>query len=97
VVVYDLDINRIAILPNKTDTPLVVDTDTELTATISGQLFQPVGWRDAQVLQGQGPVEHSQLAQRNLLNISRQLARQLTSKYFFSFFVAKASDHDYSL
>ncbi len=42
MVIYDFDIIRIAITPNKTYPPLVIDPDTMLPQTTTFQSFKPV-------------------------------------------------------
>src|SRR5262245_62846695 len=45
VVANDLDIPSLVVTPNKTDAPLVVDANTELTFPGAMQSFQPItGW-----------------------------------------------------
>jgi hypothetical protein len=72
VIINDLDIVRISFTPLKTDTPLIVNSDTPLTFPITFKLFQSIGWWDSQVVQGNGIVDHTQFPYSDLLNIRRQ-------------------------
>jgi hypothetical protein len=42
VVVDDLNLERVAIAPDETNAPLVIDPDAVLTSAIAGQCFQAV-------------------------------------------------------
>jgi hypothetical protein len=43
--VNDLDIPSLVVTPDKTDAPLVVDANTELTFPVAMQSFRPIaGW-----------------------------------------------------
>lgn len=46
MVVDDLDIVRIAVLPPKTNTPLIIDANAPLANPIAGELFKPVPGRN---------------------------------------------------
>lgn len=52
VVIDDLHIERIAIAPNETDPPLIVDTDAVLPRAVSSQGLQTVARRRPQVVEG---------------------------------------------
>jgi hypothetical protein len=45
VIIDDLDIIGIIVLPDKTDTPLIIDPNTVLALPISVEHFQAIGWR----------------------------------------------------
>jgi hypothetical protein len=45
VVVDDLDVPSLIIAPDKTDAPLVVDANAELTLAVAAQGFQPIAGR----------------------------------------------------
>ena len=51
LVVYDLDIERIAVTPDETQQPLVVDADTMLPGPVPRQRFQTIGRSRSQFLQ----------------------------------------------
>jgi hypothetical protein len=77
VIIYDLDIVSVALLPLKTDAPLVVDANIPLTCSLPNELFQMIGQWDSQIIDGESIVNHSKFLQCDLLNIKRQLARRL--------------------
>ena len=52
VIVNDLDFMGVAILPGKTDPPLVIDTNTVLAASPALELLQSIPWWHAQVFKG---------------------------------------------
>jgi hypothetical protein len=69
VVVDDLDCECIAGFEPETDAPLIVDPNAVLTGSVTSQEFQPiVGW-DPQVVDVGRPIQHSQLAHRDCLDI----------------------------
>jgi hypothetical protein len=49
VVVADLDLVRVAVLPDEADAPLVVDADAELSGAVPGEPLEAVAGRAAQV------------------------------------------------
>jgi hypothetical protein len=65
VVIDDFDIKRIPIFEPKTYTPLIVDANAPLPFPVSSQRFQAVSWRDSQILQRLGVIQHLQLALGN--------------------------------
>ena len=52
-------INRVAIVPFETDSPLVIDTNAVLPCTIARKTFQPTSRRHAQILQTQSTIQHA--------------------------------------
>ena len=75
MVIDDFNLERVAGVPAKTDSPPLINADAPLAGSTSGELLQAIGRRDAQVVQRNRTVEHSQLAQGNLLNVAWQPAR----------------------
>jgi len=71
VVVNDLHAESIALVPDKTDPPLVINPDAVLTVTSPAKRFKAVGGWDAEVIQGSGIIEHTEFAPSHLLDISR--------------------------
>jgi hypothetical protein len=71
VVIYNLNVVRIAILPTKANSVLVVDPNTVLSCSISSELFEPASRRAGQVLQANGGVYHQEFDRRALQHISR--------------------------
>src|SRR6185312_535456 len=93
VIVRDFDIAGFAIIPSKTDTPLIVYPDAPLAFAIAFEGLQTVAWRVAQVVQRKGSIQLAQLAQGPILNISGKLSAMLTMPYPLRLLVFKASDH----
>jgi len=93
MVVYDLDIIRIATNPSKTDTPLFVDTDTVLPSPRASKLFQPIAWRNPKIVQRLRRIENDELSQRRSLNFMRELLDRFSTEYFLRSLVTEALDH----
>ena len=97
VVIYDFYIACIAVLPFKTDTPLVVDPDAVLTGTSPLEGFQPVARRHPQRVQIRSGIDHQQFAARDALNVVRQFSGVLTTPDLFSFCAGKTLDHFFTI
>jgi hypothetical protein len=69
MVIHNLHLVGIPLLPGKTDAPLVVDAYAELAFSFTFQNFQSIAWRNPQVGQGPGVVEHTQLTPGHGLNV----------------------------
>jgi len=57
VVVRDFDFVGITFLPAETDSILVIDTNTVLTATVPSQTLQPIAWRHCKFPKISDPIE----------------------------------------
>lgn len=84
---------NIAVLPSKTDAPLVVDTDAPLPDPITGQLFEAVSRRNTEEVEARGSVKLFQFALRSPLGVLRQPGRESAVKEFFRFFAGKGRNH----
>jgi hypothetical protein len=93
MIIYDLHVIGVPISPFKADTPPIIDADAILPCSIPSQFFQAICWRDTQIIQRCGTVQHTQFAQGNLLNIMRQLPGTLTGENLLSFFTLESPDH----
>jgi hypothetical protein len=58
MVVNDLDLFGTALRPDKAYPPLLVDPNAVLARPVAPQGFQVVGWRQAQVFQAFGGIQH---------------------------------------
>ena len=58
----DFDVPGAVVPPAKADSPLVVDPDAELPASIAAELLEPVAGRHAEVVQILGAIENLQLS-----------------------------------
>src|SRR5690242_9339358 len=63
VIVHDLDVFGVAIGPPEADAPLVVDPDAHLSGTVSGQSFEAIARRIAQIVGRRRRIELAKLAQ----------------------------------
>ena len=80
-------------LPAETNPILVIDTDAVLSRAVGFQSFQAVSWRDSQVIQTVGLVEHEQLSSGHALEICRNSSRCFIVEKAFGFFASKALYH----
>jgi hypothetical protein len=77
VIVNNLNVISAAIAPDKTDSPLIVDPYTVLSLSVAGESLQSVPRGDAEVIDGRTAIQHPQLPEGGLLNVSRQSPRKL--------------------
>lgn len=75
VIVYNFDSVRITAIPDKANTPLVVDTNGVLPLTFASQLLKTIARGNAEVVQGFCGVDQNQLLSSSLLNIFRYFLR----------------------
>ena len=68
MVVHDFHVARDIVVPNKTDSPLIIDSNTVLPATIASQFFQAIGRWNSQVIDYLSCVDHSEFAPSALLD-----------------------------
>lgn len=61
MIVYNFNVNGIATLEFKAYPPLIIDADAPLPLFTALQGFNPVAWRNLQVLYFASGVKHSQL------------------------------------
>src|SRR5512143_61432 len=93
VIVDDLDVICIALVPPGAHSPLVVDTYAVLPRTISGQPFESVARRHAQVPERGGCVDLAELSQRDALDHLRQLPDGLAAEEALGVLVPEAANH----
>ena len=92
VIIGDFDFIRSVSLPEKTNTPLIVDPDAMLPDPIRMQHLQPVSWWGTQVLEIRRVIEHGQFPLRRLPEAGEFLDH-LSGKELLRLFVPKPSDH----
>jgi hypothetical protein len=88
VVVYNLNVVCVAIPPNETDSPLIVDANAVLSSTVALERFEMVARWNTKFLQRPGSVQVEQLPPRDALHglepehgpILEQLFRVMVSK-----------------
>ena len=87
MVIDDLDLLSSPVIPEKTDSPLVIDSYTPLPSSISPEFFQPISRWDSHIIQSDCPVQHPKLTQGNLLDALGKPAGTLSMKNLFGFFI----------
>ena len=65
MVVNDLNPFWTSVAPPEADTPLIIDSDTVLSCSITAQMLEPVTRRNPKILETTRGVNLPQLAQRN--------------------------------
>jgi hypothetical protein len=90
VVIHNLNIKGIAVLEAKTEPPLVVDANAELTLAVSSQCLQAIAGWNPKIVNGYGAIQHLQFTfgggreRFELLRTSalKQIPRGFASKRF---------------
>lgn len=80
-------------VPDKADSPLVIDSEAPLSVAVTGELFQPVLRGNAKVVDPAGVVQHPQFAPRHGLNLARETAGKNALPHFSRLVVMERSDH----
>lgn len=80
-------------VPDKADSPLVIDSDAPLSVAVTEELFQPVLWGNTEVVDPAGVVQHPQLAPRHCLDLARETAEKNALPDFLRLVVMERSDH----
>jgi hypothetical protein len=93
VIIGDFDFIRSISLPEKTNSPLIVDPDTVLPDSIRFQHFQQVSRWGTQVLEIRRIIEHGQFPLSRFPEAGEFLDH-LSGKELLRLFVPKTSDHD---
>jgi len=94
VVVNDLNLRSIAVPPNETDSPLIVDSNAVLSRSVALQLLKPVRWRNPKRIQATRRRENFELSRSQALNIPSQPSRKPTPKYSLGFSTPEGFDHE---
>ena len=81
MIVHYLYVFRAIVGPDKTDTPLVVDTDLMLALTVIGQGFQPVTRRRPQVVQIYRGLKHGYFPQSSPEYVIREALSRLARQH----------------
>jgi hypothetical protein len=72
-VVHDFHIPRRALAPLEAYPPLVIDADAVLAAPVAVQSFEPIAWRNSQMIKRLGRIDPEKLSSRPTLNVVVQL------------------------
>lgn len=57
MVIGDLDLDCITLPPHEADTPLLVDSNGVLTEAVARELFQPIAWWNAQIVEAHSRID----------------------------------------
>jgi hypothetical protein len=71
VVVDDFDMRRSSLIPDETDTPLVVDPDRVLSLPISFQGFKSIARGNTEIAEYPSLVQKTKFSERHILNVGR--------------------------
>lgn len=80
MVVHDLDIPCRAFVPFEAYPPLIVDTDTVLSAPIAVQSFKAIARRNPQIVEPFSRVESEKLGSTPALNLIGQALNRVAGK-----------------
>lgn len=89
MVVGDLDAVGVAVSPNKTDTPLLIDADAVLSRPVVFEGLEAVAGRYAQRVKAYRCAENKQLTEGDALQLGGELTRMPTTENFFGFSISK--------
>jgi hypothetical protein len=92
MVVDDFNVMRAIVMPCKTDTPLVIDSDAKLSLAVTAEGFEPVAGQEPECFDGVGGIKDAQ----SLLRLSAKGLKNAGTfplMQFFGFFVLEAFDH----
>lgn len=93
MIVDDLDVVSIVADPTEADSELVVDANAVLTEPIASELLEAIGWRDFQVDESRGCIEHREFAQCGSLEVWRKPPHLPALKEALRVVVAEAANH----
>src|SRR5262245_10239620 len=93
VIIDDFDIPRSSGGPNEAYSPLIVYPNAVLPRPIAFERFETISGRHAQIVQLSRLIEQTELAQRHVLDIRRQMPAPLTTPYSRGLRIAEADDH----
>jgi len=82
-----------AVLPPKTDSPLVIDANAVLAGAIARELFQAIAGRDPQVLEVFGGINEPQFAEHESVELGRETSHSLSAEESFRVAAAETVNH----
>jgi hypothetical protein len=94
VVVHDLDFVRVASIPAKADSPLVVDADAVLPGAPASEFLEPIARGNSEVVERRGRIHLPQLAKRDPLKVGTHLPDGLPIEQAPRIPVAETANHD---
>ncbi len=93
MIIYDLHSFCMPISPQKTNSPLVIDTNTVLSLAITLQSLKPIrGWKP-KILQPNSRVDRIEPHERSLLDLSRKPLHELAIEDSLSIRVSEGLNH----
>lgn len=93
MIIDDFNIIGVAVFKIKTQTPFLIDTDTPLISSVTGQFFQAIARRITQIVDSASRMQHFQFAQCQKLEGIRPLAGLFAYKNGGSMFAAERLNH----
>jgi hypothetical protein len=93
VVINYFNVAGILTFPTKANSPLIINSNAMLSATISLQGFEPISWRSAQIVQSARLIEQEQFAPGNSLYLDRQFSRNFIRENSLRFRARKVAYH----
>jgi len=93
MIVYYLYVIRIAIVPAKADSPLLIDADAVLSFPIAGEFFQTIRRRDSQVFKRIGRLQNLKLHSCFALNVMSKPPGKPAIEHLFGFPRRKGTNH----
>jgi hypothetical protein len=69
VIVGDFDVVSIAFLPDKANSPLIVDANAVLSPSIAAQSFQVISWRRSQIAEPNRSIQLPQFSKCHSLKV----------------------------
>jgi len=70
MIINDFNFMDAIVAPFKTDAPLIINANSELSLSYSFKTFQPIGWRNTEVVQGGRPMDKDQFSFGDSLDIA---------------------------
>jgi hypothetical protein len=93
MVIDDFDLMRMAVPPDETNAPLIIDPDAMLACTIALEGFETIAWWHAQVSQFRRRRRENQFPKSSALDGGRKSPRAFALPYPFRFFTAEFLNH----
>ena len=81
-----------AVIPAKTDSILIIDSNAELAFSVTFEPFQPIAWWTSQIVQFVGSRKNFQLPASSVFDLC-ELPNSIAAEQFLRFLAAKRLDH----
>jgi hypothetical protein len=93
VVINDLNFRGVTILPNETNSPLIVDSNAVLSSSVALQLLEPIRWWNPKRIQIASRGKNLELSRSQALNVPRQSSRKPTTEDSLGFPTLEGFNH----